>query len=160
MRALHQDSDDQPKILVDPIASRLIEPDRYKAMKTVLEQMPPALLARVRAMFALRGRYAEDCLMESFNIGVRQYVILGAGLDTFAYHQPPLAEGLRVFEVDYPSTQQWKRGRLKAAGISMPGNVRLVAVDFEKASLRDGLSGAQFDLQRQRSFLCLASANT
>jgi methyltransferase (TIGR00027 family) len=155
MRALHQDSDDEPKILVDPIASRLIEPDRYKAMKTVLEQMPPALLARVRAMFALRSRYTEDCLAESFNIGVRQYVILGAGLDTLAYRQPPLFEGLEVFEVDYPSTQQWKRGRLKAAGISVPGNVRLVAVDFEKVSLRDGLSGAQFDFTTPAVFSLL-----
>jgi methyltransferase (TIGR00027 family) len=146
MRALHQDSDAEPKILLDPIASRLIEPDQYQAVRTAVEQMlPPPLLARIGAMFTLRSRYAEDCLAESFKSRVRQYVIFGAGLDTFAYPQPPWSERLIVFEVDQPSTQQWKRARLRAAGISLPGNVRFVAVDLEKVSLHDGLSGAEFD---------------
>jgi methyltransferase (TIGR00027 family) len=155
MRALHQTLDDEPKVLVDPIASQLVDPDLYKATRATLEQFPLSLAVRFAAMFALRSRYAEDCLAESFKIGVRQYVILGAGLDSFAYRQPPWADGLKVFEVDYSSTQERKRERLKAAGISIPGNVKLAAVDFEKVSLRDGLSGVGFDFTTPAVFSLL-----
>jgi methyltransferase (TIGR00027 family) len=145
MRAMHQTSDDDPKVLIDPIVSRLIDSETYEIARAAFAQMPPALVARLRAMFVVRSRYAEDCLAESFNRGVGQYVILGAGLDTFGYRQPPWAEGLKIFEVDYPSSQQWKRGRLESQGIPTPGNLKFVAVDFERISLRDGLSGAGFD---------------
>jgi methyltransferase (TIGR00027 family) len=80
-------------------------------------------------------------LAESLSHGVRQYVILGAGLDTFAYRQPLWARPLHVFEVDHPASQQWKRRRLAAAGIAIPGNARLVPVDFESVTLTEGLSG-------------------
>jgi methyltransferase (TIGR00027 family) len=106
-------------------------------------------------MFARQSRYAEDCVAESFNNGVRQYLILGAGLDTFAYRQPAWAEALRVFEVDYQSTERWKRRRLKAAGISVPDNVRLIPLDFEKVSLGDGLSGAGLDFAQPAIFSLL-----
>ncbi len=155
MRALHQTLDDEPKVLVDPIAPRLVDPDLYKTTRAILEQMPLSLAARFAAMFVLRSRYAEDCLAESFNIGVRQYAILGAGLDTFAYRQQPWAERLKVFEVDYPPTQESKRERLQAAGISIPGNVKLAAVDFEKVSLRGGLSGVGFDFTTPTVFSLL-----
>jgi methyltransferase (TIGR00027 family) len=155
MRAMHQMLDDEPKILVDPVALRLIEPETFEAIRKVFEQLPPALSARLRAMFVLRSRYAEDSLAESFKAGVRQYVILGAGLDTFAFRQPPWAKQLSIFEVDYPATQQWKRGRLEAAGISVPGNVRFVAVDFEGVMLSAGLSGAEFDLAAPAFFSLL-----
>ena len=145
MRAMHQTSDDDPKVLIDPIVSRLIDSETYEIARAAFAQMPPALVARLRAMFVVRSRYAEDCLAESFNRGVGQYVILGAGLDTFGYRQPPWAEGLKIFEVDYPSSQQWKRDRLESEGIPTPGNLKFVAVDFERISLRDGLSGAGFD---------------
>jgi len=69
---------------------------------------------------AVRSRYAEDALGEAVASGVRQYVLLGAGLDTFAYRNPYAAEGLRVFEVDHPATQQWKRDRLQQVGIAIP----------------------------------------
>ncbi len=85
------------KILIDPIVSRLIDRETYEIARAAFAQMPPALVARLRAMFVVRSRYAEDCLAESFNRGVRQYVILGAGLDTFGYRQPPWAEGLKIF---------------------------------------------------------------
>jgi methyltransferase (TIGR00027 family) len=155
MRAMHQMLDDEPKILVDPIALRLIESETFEAIRKVFEQFPPALSAKLRALFVLRSRYAEDCLAESFNAGLRQYVILGAGLDTFAFRQPPWAKQLSIFEVDYPTTQQWKRGRLEAAGISVPGNVRFVAGDFEKVTLSDGLSGAEFDFAAPAFFSLL-----
>ena len=147
MRALHQALDDDPKILVDPIASRLIEPegDFYRGALAEFELMPLPLRLRFRSLFLIRSRYAEDCVAEAFGHGVRQYVILGAGLDTFAYRQPPWARSLRVFEVDHPSTQERKRGRLAAAGISIPDNVSLIPVDFENVTLADSLSRAGLD---------------
>ena len=144
MRALHQTLDDDPKILVDPIAPLLIDPegDFYRGALADFELLPPPIRLRFRSLFLTRSRYAEDCLAESLNNGVRQYVILGAGLDTFAYRQPPWARSLRVFEVDHPATQQWKRRRLAAAGISIPANVTMIPVDFENVTLRAGLSDA------------------
>jgi methyltransferase (TIGR00027 family) len=73
-------------------------------------------------------------------------VILGAGLDTFAYRQPPWAHALRIFEIDHPATQQWKRRRLAEAGIDMPDNVRMVPVDFEKVSLATALPQSGLDM--------------
>ena len=157
MRALHQSLDDDPKILVDPIALRLIEPDGefYKGALAGFERLPPQLKARFRSLFVMRTRYAEDCLAESLSNGVRQYVILGAGLDTFAYRQPLWARPLRVFEVDHPATQQWKHRRLAAAGIAMPGNASLVAVDFESVTLTQGLSDAGLDVTAPTLFSLL-----
>jgi methyltransferase (TIGR00027 family) len=93
----------------------------------------------------MRNRYAEDCLAESLGDGLGQYVLLGAGLDTFAYRQPAWARSLRIFEVDYPATQKWKRAKLAAAEISIPANVTLVPVDFEQISLKEGLAANGLD---------------
>ena len=103
----------------------------------------------------MRSRYAEDCLAESVSHGVRQYVLLGAGLDTFAYRQPLWARPLHVFEVDHPVSQQWKRRRLLAAGIAIPDNVRLAPVDFERVSLTEGLSAAGLDFAAPTFFALL-----
>jgi methyltransferase (TIGR00027 family) len=126
----------------------LIEPegDFYKGALARFESLPLALRSQFRSLFLIRSRYAEDCLAESRSHGVRQYVILGAGLDTFAYRQPLWARSLRVFEVDHPATQQWKRRRLAAAGIAIPGNVGLVPIDFEHVTLTEGLSDAGLDV--------------
>jgi len=138
-RALHRILDDEPKILDDSIAARLLgdEFDRYR----MLVRFFP-FSALIRANFIMHSRYAEDCLAESLRDGVGQYVLLGAGLDTFAYRQPEWASSLRIFEVDYPATQNWKRGRLTAANIPIPTNVTLVPVDFERISLQEGLGAA------------------
>jgi methyltransferase (TIGR00027 family) len=93
----------------------------------------------------MRSRYPEDCLAESFRNGVRQYVVLGAGLDTFAYRQPFWADSLRIFEVDLPATQRWKCRLLKEASISLSNNVGLVPVDFERVPLTTALSQAGLD---------------
>ncbi len=145
VRALHQALDDEPRILDDAIAVRLIgqELERHKRMSRLFGPLG----ARLRANFAMRSRYAEDCLAESLGNGVGQYVLLGAGLDTFAYRQPAWARSLRIFEVDYPATQNWKRAKLAAAKISIPSNVALVPVDFERISLKEGLAVAELDLK-------------
>jgi methyltransferase (TIGR00027 family) len=147
MRALHQTLDDEPKILEDSISLSLVDAqsDIYKARVELLERLPQPTRLRLKATFVMRSRYAEDCLAEAFGKGVRQYVLLGAGLDTFAYRQPSWASALRIFEVDHPGTQRGKRRRLVAASISVPDNVSFVPLDFEKISLATALSQARLD---------------
>lgn len=142
MRALHQTVDAEPRVLADPVAARLIAAELAQ-QQPILRHFPFG--ARLRAHFVMRSRYAEDCLADACVNGVRQYVMLGAGLDTFAYRQPGWARDLRIFEVDYPATQKWKRERLDAAGIEVPVNLHFAPVDFERTTLADGLSAAQLD---------------
>ncbi len=99
---------------------------------------------------AARSRYAEDRLQKAVQAGVTQYVVLGAGLDTFAYRNP--FGHLRVFEVDFPATQQWKRGMLEEAAIATPANLTFVPLDFEHHTLSEGLRAAQFDSTRAAFF--------
>jgi methyltransferase (TIGR00027 family) len=142
VRALHQVLDGEPRVLDDPIALRLFA-SQIEHQKVVARLVP--FHRRLRANFALRSRYAEDCLAESMGDGLRQYVLLGAGLDTFAYRQPEWAAALRIFEVDHPATQEWKRAKLTAAGVAIPSNVSVVGVDFERDSLSECLAGAGLD---------------
>src|SRR5206468_5808458 len=90
---------------------------------------------RLRVSIAIRSRYAEDSLHEAFLRGVRRYVILGAGLDSFAYRNP--FGDLRVYEVDEPATQAWKRERLRAAGLEVAESLTFVPIDFETESLAE-----------------------
>jgi methyltransferase (TIGR00027 family) len=87
----------------------------------------------------MRQRYTEDELDKALARGVGQYVILGAGLDSFIYRRPDLAAGLRVFEVDHPATQQWKRARLRELHLNLPSNLTFIPLDFEQQTLADGL---------------------
>jgi len=98
----------------------------------------------LRLFIALRSRLAEDAVAEHAARGLRQLVILGAGLDTYAYRSP-LGNTLRFFEVDHPATQEWKRQRLVAAGITIPEALRFAPVDFERETLADGLAAAGFN---------------
>src|SRR5215469_7932488 len=142
MRALHQAIDGDPKILLDPIAPRLIDADEDQAWLAPLLDHPFA--KQWRAGFALRARYAEDALAEAVQRGVGQYVILGAGLDTFAYRQPTWASELTIYEVDHPVTQLLKKDRLNAADIAIPANLRFVPIDFERTSVAEAIRGSGF----------------
>jgi methyltransferase (TIGR00027 family) len=137
-RAAHQLLD-MPCVLCDPIAVPLLGPgftlDREKEMS--------AFARAFRAFMVARSRYAEDRLSEAVAAGATQYVVLGAGLDTFAYRNPFAA--LRVFEVDFPATQEWKRSLIAEASLGVPANLRFVALDFERKSLAEGLAEAGFD---------------
>lgn len=106
----------------------------------------------LRAFVAVRSRYAEDELARAVDGGVRQYVLLGAGLDTFAYRNPHAGAGLRVFEVDHPSTQLWKLEQLRMAGIPIPAEAIFVPVDFERQSLGEALEAAGFCPDRSAFF--------
>jgi methyltransferase (TIGR00027 family) len=137
-RAAHQLMD-VPPVLDDPIAVRLIG-EGYRGQ---MGRASHPVGRDFRAFMAARSRYAEDRLAEAVERGVRQYVVLGAGLDTFAYRNPH--GELRVFEVDMPATQEWKRDLLGEAGIELPEGLRLVPLDFEHQTLGEGLAEAGLD---------------
>jgi methyltransferase (TIGR00027 family) len=141
-RAAHQLLD-QPRVLDDPLALRIIGSEAAEELRSNPKEHH-AFSRAFRAFMAARSRYAEDELARAVAHGVRQYVVLGAGLDTFAYRNP--YPGLRVFEVDHPATQAWKRGQLQAAGISIPPALTFVPIDFERQTLADGLGHCGFDL--------------
>jgi methyltransferase (TIGR00027 family) len=104
---------------------------------------------------ATRSRYAEDELHGAVRRGIRQYVVLGAGLDTFACRNPYVGDVLQVFEVDHPGTQSWKRRLLEETGIPIPPSLRFAPVDFETQTLEGGLRHAGFDAARGAFFSCL-----
>ncbi len=151
LRAAHLLWDDAPKIFEDTFALRLSGCDSDAALRAQFDRLDAELARNVGPGFAtilrryatapviMRSRYVEDELDQAIRRGVSQYVILGAGLDSFAYRRLDLAKVLRVFEVDHPATQAWKRSRLREAGVELPPNLSLVPVDFEKQSLMDSL---------------------
>src|SRR3984957_670677 len=140
-RAAHQLLD-QPRVLDDPLALRIIGADAAAELRSNPKEHP-AFARAFRAFMVARSRFAEDELASAYARGVRQYVVLGAGLDTFAYRNPH-AE-LRVFEVDHPATQAWKREQLLAAEIAIPSSLTFVPVDFEQQTLGAGLEPCGFD---------------
>src|SRR2546423_9490110 len=99
---------------------------------------------RMRLFIAARSRFSEDTMTACVARGVRQIVILGAGLDPFSLRNPHAEQGARVFEVDYPATQAWKRERLRQSGLDLPATLTFAPVDFERQSLLDGLAAAGF----------------
>jgi methyltransferase (TIGR00027 family) len=144
-RAAHQLLDD-PKVFDDPMALLIIGKKSASALQADPHQFEATPLSPyLRAFMAARSRYAEDELAAGVRRGVRQYVILGAGLDTFAYRNPHPGDVLRVFEVDHPTTQTWKRTRLEEIGIPLPRDVTFVPVDFETQTLAVRLRGAGHD---------------
>jgi methyltransferase (TIGR00027 family) len=137
-RAAHQLMD-RPLVLDDPIAVRLVGPEFAKDMERAMHRVARDF----RAFMVVRSRYVEDQLAAAVAQGVAQYVVLGAGLDTFAYRNPFPA--LRVFEVDFPATQEWKRALLDEVHVALPASLTFVPLDFEHKTLAAGLADAGFD---------------
>jgi methyltransferase (TIGR00027 family) len=135
-RAAHQLLD-EPKVLDDPLALRIIGSEAAAALRSDPKEHH-AFSRAFRAFMAARSRFAEDELARAVADRVTQYVILGAGLDTFAYRNPH--PGLRVFEIDHPATQAWKREQLQSAGILIPPSLTFVPVDFEHQTLANALA--------------------
>jgi methyltransferase (TIGR00027 family) len=153
-RAAHQIAD-KPPIMDDPIAVRLMSPATVgPSYARDLERALHPVGRDFRCFLVSRSRYAEEQLAACVAAGVRQYVVLGAGLDTFAYRNPfaGLEPVLRVFEVDFPATQEWKRWVLAESGIAVPENVTFAAVDFEHQTLAEGLRAAGVDAGRPTFF--------
>jgi methyltransferase (TIGR00027 family) len=143
-RAMHVEVDAPPHVVEDEIGLRLAAPDADWRLRP---DMDPDATRGFRAGVVARARFIEDLVTERAARGVDQYVVLGAGLDTFAQRRPVTAARLRVFEVDQPGTQAWKRGRLLDLGYDLPD--RFVPVDFETGqSWWDGLVAAGFDPNR------------
>jgi methyltransferase (TIGR00027 family) len=141
-RAAHQLLD-RPTVFDDPVALRVVDRSADEITADPREQGP--IGTHLRASMAARSRFTEDALAAAVEAGVRQYVVLGAGLDTFAYRNPYARGRLRVFEVDHPATQAWKREQLARAGIELPPDLTFAPVDFETQRLEDGLAAAGWD---------------
>lgn len=140
-RAAHQILD-HPKVLDDPLALLIIGAAAAEALRSRPKE-DQGFSRAFRAFMVARSRFAEDELARAVSQGVAQYVVLGAGLDTFAYRNPHPA--LHVFEVDHPATQSWKREQLRAAGIAAPSSLTFVPVDFEQQTLADGFQQSGFN---------------
>ena len=142
-RALHVEADPPPHVLRDELGLKLAAPDddwRHRP------DMDPDATRLFRASIVARSRFIEDLVAEQVERGIGQYVILGAGLDTFAQRRPEIASRIRVFEIDRPGPQAWKRQRLTELGYGLPEWLRLVPVDFESNEpWRKLLADAGFD---------------
>jgi methyltransferase (TIGR00027 family) len=150
-RAAHQILDN-PKVLDDPIALPIIGAENAAELKDDPGTQAGRIARAIRAFMVARSRYAEDQLARAIERGVTQYVVLGAGLDTFAYRNPYPEGVLRVFEVDFPATQEWKRRKLGAAEIAIPRSVTYAPVDFERQTLAEGLREVGFDSAKPAFF--------
>jgi methyltransferase (TIGR00027 family) len=144
-RAAHQLMD-KPPVLDDPIAVRLVGTGFARDM----ERAQHKVARDFRAFMAARSRFVEDQLALAVARGISQYVILGAGLDTFAWRNPFPA--LRIFEVDFPATQIWKQEMLADAGLERPAELTFVPLDFEHKTLAAGLSDAGFNAGKPAFF--------
>jgi methyltransferase (TIGR00027 family) len=144
-RALHVQADPAPHVFVDEVGLKLVAPD--EGWKSRPDMSP--FTAPFRASIVARARFVEDLVAEQVARGVGQYVILGAGLDTFAQRRLEFASRLTVFEIDQPGTQAWKRQRLIDLGLGIPEFLRLVPVDFEAGDAWwERLAASGFDSAR------------
>ena len=148
-RAEHCLLDGDPKVFDDPLAAVLVGPGADAAIAIMATLGTPKMRGGIRSVIVGRSRYVEDRLAVAVHRGVRQYVILGAGLDSFA-HRNQL--GVRVFEVDLPALQNWKRERCAASGLEHPNTLVYVPADFESESVTDALLRSSFDFN-QTSFV-------
>jgi len=140
-------------VLNDPIAVPILGAMYAERLRVAAEERDEAFSRSLRAFLVARSRYAEGKLNEAVAAGVRQYVLLGAGLDTFAHRNPH--PQLRVFEVDHPATQQWKRELLEACGIAIPARLSYAPVDFEVQELSAQLQASGFDAHAPAFFAWL-----
>jgi methyltransferase (TIGR00027 family) len=143
MRAAHQIFDN-PKIFDDPIALSIVGTQSASEIYAEKRKYKTRLHSYLRAIVVARSKFVEDELPDAIKHGIHQYVILGAGLDTFAYRNPYSASELKIFEVDYSATQDWKCQQLNTAKIPLPETLTFVPIDFESQSLAGQLREAGF----------------
>lgn len=140
-RAVHQLLE-QPIVFKDPIALKMLGLEKVRELAKNLDVYRQPGSKFLRASLVARSRLAEDELSKAYARGIRQYVILGAGLDSFAYRNP--FSELHIYEIDHPDTQAWKKERLKESNIIIPPSVTFVDVDFERQSLIAALNRTEF----------------
>ncbi len=151
LRAAHQLLD-EPIVLEDPVALPILGAVAEAEMRNDPFQYNDPISRGLRALLVVRSRFAEDEVAKAVAAGVDQYVVLGAGLDTFAYRNRHGEAALHIFEVDHPATQQWKRQLLQDAAIPLPGNLTFAPTDFEHGTLAKGLADAGFQADRPACF--------
>lgn len=147
-RAVHQVLDNHPKILDDPLAVGFVPGAAEHEIMALQADFQEPIQRRTRSGLVLRSRFMEDQLRDAVEAGVQQYLLLGAGFDTFSCRQPSWASDLQIIEVDHPATQAEKLACLSSAGLKPPGNVSFHFIDFEEASLVDGLATSRFSAQQ------------
>lgn len=145
-RAVHQTLEGGV-IFSDPFALEILDDEARAGLQAMADD--PAHRP-MRLFIAARSRFSEEAMAACVGRGVRQVVILGAGLDTFSLRNPHV--GVTVFEVDYPSTQAWKRERLAQLGVDLPESLVFAPIDFERQSLAEGLAMAGFRSDRPAYF--------
>jgi methyltransferase (TIGR00027 family) len=150
-RAIHVQVDAKPHILEDEVGFQLIAPDKDWQQRP---DMHPEFTKRLRASIVARARFIEDLIIEQSKKGITQYVILGAGLDSFAQRRPDIANQLQIFEIDQPDTQTWKQRRLVELGFGIPKGLHFVSVNFETASWWEQLLKAGFDINKPAVLTC------
>jgi methyltransferase (TIGR00027 family) len=155
LRAAHQLIDSPPKILDDPIILRLLDDATRQRLRDHPEAYQTPRLKALRVQALVRSRFTEDRLAAAATHDITQFVILGAGLDTFAYRKPTWASRLQIFEMDQPASQATKRRVLQTAGIVAPPNLEYLEIDFEKDSLPSVLEHSHFDFREPAFFSCL-----
>lgn len=146
-RALHRDGP-PPHVLDDGFAHQLADTEGVALLRQLQDRLSEAQLVSFSRWTSVRARFVEDLVEAAMADRVDQYVILGAGLDSFALRRRDLIERLRVFEVDHPATQSWKRHRLKELGIEVPLPLAFVPVDFEQETFVQKLNAAGFDASK------------
>jgi methyltransferase (TIGR00027 family) len=155
LRAAHQLIDGDEKLLNDPVILKLLGTELQEhILQNRSRFFEPGTMA-MRTHIVLRSKYAEDCLKQAYDNGVRQFVILGAGLDTFAYRQPAWAHDLKIIEADHAASQADKLQRLKQAGIPIPSNLTFVKVDLETDNLSAILGESAIDTNEPVFMACL-----
>ena len=150
-RALHVHIDAKPYILEDEIGLKLIAPDEGWQQRP---DMHPEFTKRLRASMVARSRFIEDLIIDQSKLGVSQYVILGAGLDTFAQRRADIASKIQLYEIDQPDTQIWKQQRLNELGFGIPVGLHFVSVNFETSSWWEQLLQAGFDINKPVVVAC------
>jgi len=150
-RALYRD-EPGPVIFDDDLALGLAGEEGLALAARLRTELPwPDVLAFCRWM-CIRSRFTEDLVERAISRGVGQYVILGAGLDSFAYRRGDLMDRIRVFEIDHPASQSWKQDRLRDLRLQIPDSLVFAPVDFERQTLQDGLASAGFSFARTAVF--------
>lgn len=152
MRAAHLLIDSAPWILEDSIAIKLIGTGAPRIIISSRDKYQESYYVTLRSHVLLRSRFTEDRLRESLQRGICQYIILGAGLDSFAFRQPDWIANCKILEIDFHETQNFKKRMLAESGIDIPNNVSLETIDFENESLHDGLIRCNIDFNKPTFF--------
>jgi methyltransferase (TIGR00027 family) len=134
LRAAHMREDPPPWVLEDTIAEQLLDDAEVQALEASMAAWTPDVRRAFRVAHAVRARLAEDVAIEGLRAGRGEYVLLGAGLDSFAWRHPRACDFV-IWEIDHPDTQAWKRVALRRAGLGEPPNVRFVAGDLEQGGI-------------------------